>query len=174
MVAVWHLAHLYAGKVILFLSAMFNPSLTFCLLNFTPIIHLTLVNPFSYVQHSRPLPLSHTFSFPSFLFQPSGLIIYLHLRWKKVQPCETWSPLFLSLIFSLPYLHAVCSSTFHLYYHYWYYFNWTSIFVLIDVSTTNSHHPASHGEPRTKWRDCISALAWVCLRSQSWLGKVEG
>lgn len=68
MVAVWHLAHLYAGKVILFLSATFNPSLAFCLLNFTPIIHLTLVNPFSYVQHSLPPPFVPHFFIPILSF----------------------------------------------------------------------------------------------------------
>lgn len=96
---VWHLTHLHADPVTIQLR-LTHRSLPASSLR--SIIHLTPVNPFSYLLHFH-LSLSPVLSFPSFHFHPSHRIIYLHLRWQQVQPLISahFVPLPLRLIYIL-------------------------------------------------------------------------
>lgn len=95
----WHLTHLHADPVAIQLR-LTHHSLPASSLR--SIIHLTPVSPFSYLLHFH-LTLSPVLSFPSFHFHPSHQIIYLHLRWQKVQPLISahFVPLSLRLIYIL-------------------------------------------------------------------------
>lgn len=86
-------------------SSLYRPRLTHHSLPASflhSIAHLTPVNPFTYPRTSY-LSFAPLLSFPSFHFHPSDRIIYLHLRWWKVQPLISARcvPLCLCLIFIL-------------------------------------------------------------------------